>query len=107
LTYIWLIVLVFLFMLYGLYTWGVYPLKKENASAPRLIGLASAGERAGAVSMPVSVKSALMTAGMPEAFCSRTTTNGSDQLSLVPSLGQPIREGQLCQITAALVDPAV
>jgi hypothetical protein len=28
LTYLWLIVLVFLFMLYGLYTWGVYPLKK-------------------------------------------------------------------------------
>lgn len=26
LTYLWLIVLVFLFMLYGLYTWGVYPL---------------------------------------------------------------------------------
>jgi hypothetical protein len=24
LTYLWLIVLVFLFMLYGLYTWGVY-----------------------------------------------------------------------------------
>ena len=23
-TYLWLIVLVFLFMLYGLYTWGVY-----------------------------------------------------------------------------------
>ena len=28
LTYLWLIVLVFLFMLYGLYTWGLYPLKK-------------------------------------------------------------------------------
>ena len=28
LTYLWLIVLVFSFMLYGLYTWGVYPLKK-------------------------------------------------------------------------------
>jgi len=27
LTYLWLIVLVLLFMLYGLYTWGVYPLK--------------------------------------------------------------------------------
>lgn len=27
LTYLWLIVLVMLFMLYGLYTWGVYPLK--------------------------------------------------------------------------------
>ena len=27
LTYLWLIVLVFLFMLYGLYTWGVYPLE--------------------------------------------------------------------------------
>jgi len=25
LTYLWLIVLVFPFMLYGLYTWGVYP----------------------------------------------------------------------------------
>jgi hypothetical protein len=25
LTYLWLIVLVFLFMLYGLHTWGVYP----------------------------------------------------------------------------------
>lgn len=28
LTYLWLIILVFLFMLYGLYTWGVYPLGK-------------------------------------------------------------------------------
>jgi hypothetical protein len=28
LTYLWLIILVLLFMLYGLYTWGVYPLKK-------------------------------------------------------------------------------
>ena len=28
LTYLWLIVLVFLFMLYGLYLWGVYPFKK-------------------------------------------------------------------------------
>ena len=28
LTYLWLIILVFLFMLYGLYTWGVYPLKQ-------------------------------------------------------------------------------
>jgi hypothetical protein len=27
-TYLWLIVMVFLFMLYGLYTWGVYPFKK-------------------------------------------------------------------------------
>jgi hypothetical protein len=27
-TYLWLIVLVFLFMLYGLYVWGVYPLKR-------------------------------------------------------------------------------
>ena len=27
LTYLWLIVLVFLFMLYGLHTWGVYPRK--------------------------------------------------------------------------------
>ena len=28
LTYLWLIVLVLLFMLYGLYSWGVYPFKK-------------------------------------------------------------------------------
>ena len=28
LTYLWLIVMVLLFMLYGLYTWGVYPFKK-------------------------------------------------------------------------------
>jgi hypothetical protein len=28
LTCLWLIVLVFLFMLYGLYTWGVYPFKQ-------------------------------------------------------------------------------
>ena len=28
LTYLWLIIIVFLFMLYGLYTWGVYPLGK-------------------------------------------------------------------------------
>jgi hypothetical protein len=28
LTYLWLIIMVFLFMLYGLYTWGVYPLGK-------------------------------------------------------------------------------
>jgi hypothetical protein len=28
LTYLWIIVMVFMFMLYGLYTWGVYPLKK-------------------------------------------------------------------------------
>ena len=28
LAYRWLIVLVFLFMLYGLYVWGVYPFKK-------------------------------------------------------------------------------
>ena len=28
LTYLWLIVIVILFMLYGLYTWGVYPFKK-------------------------------------------------------------------------------
>jgi hypothetical protein len=27
LTYLWLIVVVFVCMLYGLYTWGVYPLK--------------------------------------------------------------------------------
>jgi hypothetical protein len=30
-TYLWLIVLVFLFMLYGLYTWGVYPLHNKLA----------------------------------------------------------------------------
>ena len=35
LTYLWLILIVLLFMLYGLYTWGVYPLKKENGSALR------------------------------------------------------------------------
>ena len=28
-TYLWLIILVNFFMLYGLYTWGVYPLKNE------------------------------------------------------------------------------
>ena len=28
LTYLWLIILVLLFMLYGLYAWGVYPLKQ-------------------------------------------------------------------------------
>ena len=28
LTYLWLIILVFLFMLYGLYAWGVYPFKQ-------------------------------------------------------------------------------
>ena len=33
LTYLWLIVLIFLFMLYGLYTWGVYPLDKSKRSA--------------------------------------------------------------------------
>ena len=33
LTYVWLIVLIFLFMLYGLYTWGVYPLDKSKRSA--------------------------------------------------------------------------
>jgi hypothetical protein len=27
LTHLWLIVMVLLFMLYGLYTWGVYPFK--------------------------------------------------------------------------------
>ena len=27
LTYLWLIIVVLLFMLYGLYTWGVYPFK--------------------------------------------------------------------------------
>jgi hypothetical protein len=31
LTYLWLIVLVFLFMLYGLYTWGVYPSSNKLA----------------------------------------------------------------------------
>ena len=30
LTYLWLIVLVLLFMLYGLYTWGVYSPKIMN-----------------------------------------------------------------------------
>jgi hypothetical protein len=29
LTYLWLIILVLLFMLYGLYTWGVYPLSSR------------------------------------------------------------------------------
>ena len=33
LAYLWLIVLIFLFMLYGLYTWGVYPLDKSKRSA--------------------------------------------------------------------------
>ena len=33
LTYLWLIVMVFMFMLYGLYTWGVYPLDKSKRSA--------------------------------------------------------------------------
>ena len=28
LTYLWLIVMIFLLMLYGLYTWGIYPLRK-------------------------------------------------------------------------------
>ena len=28
LTYLWLIIMVFLFMLYGLYIWGVDPFKK-------------------------------------------------------------------------------
>jgi hypothetical protein len=28
LPYLWLIVLVLLFMLYGFYTWGIYPFKK-------------------------------------------------------------------------------
>lgn len=28
LTYLWLVIMDFLFMLYGLYTWGVYPFKK-------------------------------------------------------------------------------
>ena len=27
-TWLWLIVMVFLFMLYGLYTWGVYPFRR-------------------------------------------------------------------------------
>ena len=33
LTYLWLIVMVFMFMLYGLYTWGVYPLDNSKRSA--------------------------------------------------------------------------
>ena len=33
LTYLWLIVMVVMFMLYGLYTWGVYPLDKSKRSA--------------------------------------------------------------------------
>ena len=33
LTYLWLLVMVFMFMLYGLYTWGVYPLDKSKRSA--------------------------------------------------------------------------
>jgi hypothetical protein len=32
-TYLWLIVLVNFFMLYGLYTWGVYPFKNQPPSA--------------------------------------------------------------------------
>ena len=32
-TYLWLITMVFLFMLYGLYTWGVHPWKTGVASA--------------------------------------------------------------------------
>jgi hypothetical protein len=28
LTYLWLLVLVFVFMLYGLYVWGLYPFEK-------------------------------------------------------------------------------
>jgi hypothetical protein len=35
LTYLWLIIMVFLFMLYGLYTWGVYPFKTINSLHPR------------------------------------------------------------------------
>ena len=31
--YLWLIILISLFMLYGLYTWGVYPFDKSNRSA--------------------------------------------------------------------------
>ena len=31
--YLWLIVMVFMFMLYGLYTWGVYPFDKSKRSA--------------------------------------------------------------------------
>jgi hypothetical protein len=31
-TWLWLIVLVFLLMLYGLYTWGVYPFKGPSLS---------------------------------------------------------------------------
>ena len=33
LTYLWLIVLIFLFMLYGLYSWGVYPFYKRRSAA--------------------------------------------------------------------------
>ena len=39
LTYLWLIILVFLFMLYGLYTWGVYPSKQWTRSTAGLIAL--------------------------------------------------------------------
>ena len=38
LTYLWLIVMVLSFMLYGLYTWGVYPFKQESAVALELHG---------------------------------------------------------------------
>ena len=30
LTYLWIIVMVFMFMLYGLYTWSVYPLERSH-----------------------------------------------------------------------------
>jgi hypothetical protein len=40
LTYLWLIVLVFLFMLYGLHTWGVYPLPSHvRVALPTLVSL--------------------------------------------------------------------
>ena len=35
LTYLWLIVMVLSFMLYGLYTWGVSPFKPKRSHPPR------------------------------------------------------------------------
>ena len=37
LTYLWLIIVVFLFMLYGLYTWGVYPLDNKLFTTGELL----------------------------------------------------------------------
>jgi hypothetical protein len=37
LTYLWLIIMVFLFMLYGLYTWGVYLIKKAASALCSLL----------------------------------------------------------------------